>query len=70
MIYYQLPFAHKNPGPEVFHVEDIQVPVTTPAGEITVRVYSPKGPGPFPVHLNFHGGKCSTCSTRWSRNEA
>lgn len=34
----------------------MQVPVTTPAGNITVRVYSPKGPGPFPVHLNFHGG--------------
>lgn len=32
------------------------MPVTTPAGEITVRVYSPEGPGPFPVHLNFHGG--------------
>jgi acetyl esterase/lipase len=54
----QLPkiFAHKQIGPEVFHVEDIRVPVTTPVGEVTVRVYSPEGPGPFPVHLNFHGG--------------
>ncbi|KAL5380445.1 hypothetical protein DPSP01_007767 [Paraphaeosphaeria sporulosa] len=43
-------------GPDVFHVEDVQVPVTAPVGEITVRVYSPEGPGPFPVHLNFHGG--------------
>jgi acetyl esterase/lipase len=41
----------------VFHVEDIQVPVTTPSGEMTVRVYSPEGIGPFPVHLNFHGGE-------------
>lgn len=43
-------------GPEVFHVEDRKVPVTCPRGEITIRVYSPEGPGPFPVHLNFHGG--------------
>jgi acetyl esterase/lipase len=48
--------AHKQIGPEVFHVEDIRIPVTTPVGEVTVRVYSPEGPGPFPVHLNFHGG--------------
>lgn len=41
----------------MFHVEDIQVPVTTPSGEMTVRVYSPEGTGPFPVHLNFHGGE-------------
>jgi hypothetical protein len=45
------------PGPDVFHVEDMQVPVTMPIGEMKLRVYSPEGPGPFPVHLNFHGGK-------------
>ncbi|KAH7165346.1 Alpha/Beta hydrolase protein [Dactylonectria macrodidyma] len=44
------------PGPDVFHVEDRQIPASTPAGEITVRIYSPEGVGPFPVHLNFHGG--------------
>lgn len=44
-------------GPDVFHVEDVQVPVTKPVGNITVRVYSPEGSGPFPVHLNFHGGR-------------
>ncbi|KAG5805148.1 hypothetical protein H9Q74_010714 [Fusarium xylarioides] len=43
-------------GPEVFHVEDRQIPVTRPGGLITVRIYSPEGPGPFPIHLNFHGG--------------
>ncbi|KAJ5889682.1 Alpha/beta hydrolase fold-3 [Penicillium tannophilum] len=43
-------------GPPVFHVEDILIPVTQPSGNITIRVYSPEGPGPFPVHLNFHGG--------------
>ena len=41
----------------MFHVEDFQVPVTTPSGEMTVRIYSPEGTGPFPVHLNFHGGE-------------
>lgn len=43
-------------GPDVFHVEDKQILVSHPNGEITVRIYSPEGPGPFPVHLNFHGG--------------
>ncbi|KAJ5587021.1 Alpha/beta hydrolase fold-3 [Penicillium hispanicum] len=43
-------------GPPVFHVDDIQIPVSRPAGQITIRIYSPEGPGPFPVHLNFHGG--------------
>lgn len=32
------------------------MPVTDPSGEIVVRIYTPFGPGPFPVHLNFHGG--------------
>jgi acetyl esterase len=27
-----------------------------PAGELAVRIYSPEGPGPFPVYVNFHGG--------------
>ncbi|KZL75306.1 alpha/beta hydrolase fold protein [Colletotrichum tofieldiae] len=43
-------------GPDVFHVEDRKVPVTHPFGKVTVRIYSPEGPGPFPVHINFHGG--------------
>jgi len=42
--------------PEVFHTEDRQIPVTKPQGFITVRIYTPQGSGPFPVHLNFHGG--------------
>lgn len=44
------------PGPEVFRVEDGKIPVCRPPGEISVKVYSPEGSGPFPVHLNFHGG--------------
>ncbi|KAK8139388.1 Alpha/beta hydrolase fold-3 [Apiospora sp. TS-2023a] len=43
-------------GPEVHKVEDLSIPVTSPPGEIQIRIYSPAGPGPFPVHLNFHGG--------------
>jgi acetyl esterase/lipase len=49
-------------GPSVFHVEDIEIPVSHPAGKIMIRVYTPAGPGPFPVHLNFHGGTYITCT--------
>lgn len=45
-----------NLGPDVFDVEDKQVPVSHPIGIIQARIYSPRGEGPFPVHLNFHGG--------------
>lgn len=31
--------------------------MTKPDGQIKVRVYTPEGTGPFPVHLNYHGGK-------------
>src|SRR5690349_15912346 len=43
-------------GPEepVASVVDHQVPVDD--GEITVRVYTPEGPGPFPGFVYFHGG--------------
>lgn len=43
-------------GPDVHDVQDHIVPVQDPEGTITCRVYTPSGPGPFPVHLNFHGG--------------
>lgn len=46
-------------GPDVFQVRDLPVPVSAPAGEITGRVYTPEGPGPFPVHMNMHGGMYS-----------
>jgi len=35
-------------------VADRRIP--GPAGEIPLRVYTPEGPGPFPVYVNFHGG--------------
>ncbi|KAL2856726.1 Alpha/Beta hydrolase protein [Aspergillus pseudodeflectus] len=43
-------------GPEVHKVHDIQIPVSDTEGFITCRAYTPSGTGPFPVHLNFHGG--------------
>ncbi|KAL2867485.1 alpha/beta hydrolase [Aspergillus lucknowensis] len=43
-------------GPPVHQVHDVQVPVSDPEGFITCRVYTPPGEGPFPVHINFHGG--------------
>ena len=42
------------PGPEVAKVEDRTIP--GPDGEVPVRVYTPAGPGPFPVLVWFHGG--------------
>ena len=44
-------------GPPVHKVNDLAIPVSQPAGEITIRVYTPIGSGPFPVHVNFHGGE-------------
>ncbi|MDQ1456985.1 MAG: acetyl esterase [Actinomycetota bacterium] len=41
-------------APEVASIADHRVPV--PDGEITVRMYTPFGTGPFPVHLFLHGG--------------
>lgn len=38
----------------VARVEDLRVAVA--GGEITVRVYTPAGTGPFPAHLWIHGG--------------
>jgi acetyl esterase/lipase len=31
-----------------------------------IRVYTPEGPGPFPVHLNFHGGMAVLKLQSWS----
>lgn len=47
------------PGPEMASIVDHRVAVGgdgIPAGEITVRVYTPSGDGPFPGHLYLHGG--------------
>lgn len=41
-------------GPPVASIVDRPVPVD--GGQNIVRIYTPEGPGPFPVHLYFHGG--------------
>ncbi len=41
-------------GPEVAKVEDRKIP--GPGSEIPVRIYTPAGPGPFPILAWFHGG--------------
>ena len=50
--------AFRGPGsdvaPEVFKVEDRGIP--GPAGNIPVRVYTPREGGPFPALMFFHGG--------------
>jgi acetyl esterase len=40
--------------PELANVEDRTIP--GPAGEIPIRVYTPKGDGPFPILVWYHGG--------------
>jgi acetyl esterase len=41
-------------GPEVTKVEDRDIP--GPDAPIPVRIYTPAGPGPFPILVWFHGG--------------
>jgi acetyl esterase len=46
--------AALEPFPDVAAVVDHRVPVS--GGEITVRAYSPDGPGPHPALVYYHGG--------------
>ena len=46
--------AALGPFPDVAAVVDHRVPVA--GGEITVRAYSPGGPGPLPALVYYHGG--------------
>lgn len=41
-------------GPEVAKVQDRTIP--GPGPDIPVRIYTPAGPGPFPILAWFHGG--------------
>ena len=39
-------------------VEDRKIPVTTPPGEVEIRVYTPHSDNSsevFPLYVNFHG---------------
>ena len=44
----------RGPGPDVGRVDDREIPA--PEGDVPVRVDWPKGDGPFPVLIWFHGG--------------
>ena len=51
--------AMGDPGPDVASIVDHRIAVGGDGiepGEITVRVYTPDGAGPFPGHLYLHGG--------------
>jgi len=48
------------PPEEVSKVENRNVP--GPAGEIPLRIYTPRGSGPFPVLVYFHGGGWIICN--------
>lgn len=43
------------PAPECARIYDAQVPGHN-GDLIAVRVYEPASPGPWPVHVDFHGG--------------
>ena len=51
---YEVRIAMQPPGEEVAHVEDRSVP--SAAGEIPLRIYTPRGEGPLPALVFFHGG--------------
>jgi acetyl esterase len=46
--------SHSQPSPEL--AACFERTISAIEGEIGVRVYQPSGTGPFPGHLNFHGG--------------
>jgi len=58
------------PREDVAAVENREIP--GPHCPIPVRIYTPKGPGPFPILLYFHGGGWVVCSIEthdaWSRH--
>jgi acetyl esterase len=47
-------FATKGDREPVGRVEDLKIP--GPAGSLGLRIYTPRGSGPFPVLVYFHGG--------------
>ena len=51
---YEMMVAAGGELPELGATEDRTIP--GPAGDLPVRIYAPKGEGPFPILLFFHGG--------------
>ncbi len=58
------------PREAVAKIEDREIP--GPHGPIPIRIYTPEGPGPFPILVYFHGGGWVVCSIEthdaWSRH--
>jgi acetyl esterase len=48
------------PPESVADVKNLDIP--SPAGQIPIRIYTPKGTGPFPVLVFFHGGGFVICN--------
>ena len=48
------------PPESVADVRNLDIP--GPAGQIPIRIYTPKGAGPFPVLVFFHGGGFVICN--------
>ena len=42
------------PGPEIFKVENLQIPAEKRS--IPIRIYTPAAGGPYPILIWFHGG--------------
>ena len=47
--------------PEAVHKVENRT-IAGPAGELSIRIYTPEGHGPFPVLVFFHGGGWVVCS--------
>lgn len=55
--YSQLYSYGTGPAPEAARTYDTTFPLDDGAGtEIGLRIYEPASPGPWPVHIDFHGG--------------
>jgi acetyl esterase/lipase len=53
---YSVPYSYGTaPAPEAAKTWDTKIPGHQGA-EISARIYEPANPGPWPVHINFHGG--------------
>jgi acetyl esterase len=52
---FKKPLSEKTGIERLAKVEDLIIPVNQDA-KVKIRVYTPKGDGPFPIFMYFHGG--------------
>ncbi|MFZ8891533.1 MAG: alpha/beta hydrolase fold domain-containing protein, partial [Pseudomonadales bacterium] len=48
--------AMQAPAPELTLAKVEDRTIDGPEGPVGVRIYTPEGPGPFPLHVHYHGG--------------